>query len=289
MPYAKGAKRDSAEYLASKKSALDHPKIAPLLASATPLPQSIDLGPYCPPIFNQNLCGSCTAHSKSGLIVTACAAAGKPIPIIPSPRRLYIATRDRARSAATLPGDTLPDLTDSGATGEDVLNALALDGVAPMTDAPIDGYWTDCVPANVNDETGQFEALEESATRIITGESIISTTNLTIDQISDACAAALATKIPLWVLFFCDTAFENLAPGAAAQAPNQDDPNGGGHAVYLKGYTGSTGSRRFRIRNSWGVEWADQGEGDGSEAWLQAAWAIYLGDVAHISSTARAA
>lgn len=77
--------------------------------------------------------------------------------------------------------------------------------------------------------------------------------------------------------FFVDSAFFALTPGQVAPPPDQSDPRGGGHAVYLSGYsTDATGARTFVLTNSWGAGWCDQGRCLVSEAWLEAAWELWV-------------
>jgi hypothetical protein len=89
-------------------------------------------------------------------------------------------------------------------------------------------------------------------------------------------ALCIDSKIPVQVGFFCDSAFESLTPSQVAGAPNQNDPSGGGHAVYLYGYrTNAQGEFEFRLRNSWGNAWCDVGDCWVSTAWLLAAWELF--------------
>lgn len=273
--------QDAHRLLAAK----EHPAIAARLA-ADRLGHA-DLTAFEPPIFDQGPTLACTSHSMPGGIVTAFAAAGTPLkitsgakrgsPFIPSPRQLYAATRAIARARSIPSGLPLPALTDAGATLPDVVNAGALFGVSPMG-AALEGRVSDLAESNVNLEPDSA-ALEQAATRIITGEYLIAVD----DTVADVAAAALEAGLPVWVGFFADSAFESLPAGQIAGAPHEPDPNGGGHAVVLVGYQTMGGARVFTIRNSWGTGWGNAGRGLVSEAWLRAAWAAYPLQVARAS------
>lgn len=272
--FGKGAKRSHPDKLAKRKLAAEHPRITPLVASP---PASASCASYEPPRENQGQTGSCTAHSGSACMYTAVASiaaitkASSPLPFVPSPRELYAATRAIERAAATAPGAPLPLLTDSGAEPADVMSALAQFGVCPIQGQP-----TDVTTANVNDEP-DVDQLEAAATYLITGAY-----GINVDSSASAtCAAAIAAGYPIYVAFYCDTGFENWHPGDASYgATNQRDPNGGGHAVFIDAYTTNPdGSRTWRLVNSWGTSWGDNGTILVSDAFLQACWELWVADV----------
>jgi Papain family cysteine protease len=282
MAFSKGAKKSHPSKLANKKAATAHPVIAGILAAT--IPTSVDLATWEPARLNQGATGSCTAHSFSGSTSTSCRKAGKPIPFEPSPRETYATTRGLERAASTPAGQPVPLLTDSGAEPADVMNAGSTFGVAPMQGPTPDGrnsdIWseqdTTAKPANVNNEPDAAQ-LEQAGTTLVTGEYMITAG---ASNISDQVAAALAAGFPVYTCFFCDSAFEALTPGQVAQAPDQNDPNGGGHATYLSGYTtNSDGTRTFILSNSWGTSWCDNGRCLVSEAWLAQVWELYVIDV----------
>lgn len=282
MPYAKGAKPSHPSKLAAKKAAALHPAIAALLAAS--VPASVDLAPFEPPRLDQGQTGSCTAHSLSGSTSTACRKAGHQVGFEPSPRETYATTRGIERANSTPAGQPLPLLTDSGAEPADVFTACAQFGIAPMQGPTPDGrnsdVWSDAdtsaQPPNVNSEPDANQ-LQQAGTTLVTGEYAISPSDA---NISDQVAASLAAGFPVYVATFVDTAFEQLQPGQVAQPPNQNDPNGGGHAIYLSGYTTNPdGSRTFILTNSWGIGWCDNGRCLVSEAWLKACWELYVMDV----------
>ena len=284
MSFAKGARRSHPSKLASKKAAATHPVIAAILATTATIAESCDLAPYEPQRLDQGQSGSCTAHSFSGSISTACRKAGIVLGFKPSPRETYATTRGLERAATTAVGQPLPDLTDSGCEPADVMNAGATFGTSPMLGPTPDGRNSDIWTAqdttaqapNVNNEPDGNQ-LQTAGTSIITGEYTI---DATASNVSDIVAAAISAGFPVYTCFFCDSAFEALTVGQVAQAPNQNDPNGGGHATYLSGYTTNPdGTRTFILSNSWGTGWCDNGRCLVSEAWLKAVWEMYVMDV----------
>jgi hypothetical protein len=273
MNHGAGARRSHPAKLARAVMAHLHPDIAALLA--TTLPTGCSLSAWQPPVMDQGPTGSCTAHSLAGALSTACTKAGKPIGFVPSPREGYACTRAIERAAMTMPGVALPELTDSGAELADALASSANFGVCAIEAPTSDGRYSDVEPANVNAEPS-FAQLEAAATSLVTGAYRL---DLTAANASDVAAAALVAGFPLYVGFYVDSAFENMGPSDVAGAPNESDPNGGGHATYLCGYrTSASGAREFRLQNSWG-DWCDGGSCWVSVAWLRAAWEMWVCDV----------
>jgi C1A family cysteine protease len=61
-----------------------------------------------------------------------------------------------------------------------------------------------------------------------------------------------------------------------AGAPNQSDPQGGGHATLITGYrTNAAGLREWKLRNSWGASWCEAGYCWCSAEWLTAVWELH--------------
>lgn len=267
-----GARRSHPDKLARAKLADRHPGIAILLGQT--LPQEYDLEAWAPPIFDQGPTGSCTAHGLAGAVFTALAKAGTPLPWVPSPDGLYKCTRGIARANTTLPSGGLPEFTDGGAELADAIAAGAEWGIHQMGRRPSDGRNSDCDTPTINDEPN-LEKLEEAATTLVTGEYRI---DPQAGNASDLLAASLVGGFPLYDGFFVDGAFEALTPVQVAPAPNESDPNGGGHATYLGGYRTNLGKREFRLTNSWG-DWCDGGRCWVSEAWIRNTWEIWVCDV----------
>jgi hypothetical protein len=159
---------------------------------------------------------------------------------------------------------------DSGADLSDDAQALAKWGVAAIG-ALQPGRFSD-VPESTPFPEPILSQVEAAAKNLISGEYQISVDS----NAPNLCALALDAAIPIWVGFFVDSAFESLGPTGVAQPPNQSDPNGGGHAVYLSAYrTASDNSFEFLLQNSWGPNWANSGAVWVSSAWLKATWTLW--------------
>lgn len=245
-----------------------------LLGGAPAFPDEASLQQFEAPILDQGMTGSCTGHGTAQGIYVSFAAAGQPLPWVPSPAGIYTLGRciERARTGGG------GDLTDEGAMPADVMEGISRWGVRPIQAPTSDGRFSDVTPRDVNDEP-QLGDLETDALRLVVGEYRI---DETADDVVDQVCAAIAAGIPVGVGIFVDRAFENWMPGQPPiGAPNERDPEGGGHWVVLTAYTtDAKGSRVFRVVNSWGDTWADAGTALVSEAWAKKAFDLYVLDVA---------
>lgn len=272
MTFAKGCRPSAPHKLAARLDLREHPAVKARLAAhyegRVALPESVDLLPYEPPVFDQGSTSSCTAAATTAGVAVALAAAGSPLGFVPSQRELYAVTRAMERALAAPPGQPLPALTDSGAELADVYAALARYGVRPMLEQRTsDGRFYDVEIDHVNDEPS-FADLEASINRPIVGPYGIDPTD---PNAGDTMAAALASGIPIGTAGFVDTAFEQLSAEQIAGAPNLADPGGGGHALLVPGYRMVNGARQWKVRNSWGA-WCLGGYCWASEAWRTALW-----------------
>lgn len=273
MNYFGGARPSARAKLDARADVRTHHEVqARLMAHVNgnvKLQPSVDLAIYQPPIYDQGPTGSCTAHSGSGSVATAFSAAGMPLGFIPSPDLLYKITRALERAHATPAGHALPGLTDSGAELADVVAVLSRYGMKSMSAPTPDGRQSDVTLDGVNLEP-DLTALEMAGDHTIAGAYAIDTK---ASDASDVIAAALMSGIPVLVAFYVDSKFEQMGPNDVAGVPDESDPNGGGHAVYLSGYrTNAAGAREFRLTNSWGSAWCDVGRCWVSEAFINAMW-----------------
>lgn len=290
--YALAAKRSHPDKLAKTRAASSHPVIAAVIAAAAAAASS-GLLSSVPARLDQGQSGACTAHSLAAALATRCTFAKLPPSFVASPRELYSCTRAWERAASTPAGTTLAALTDSGAELADVVASVAVFGVSPMQGPTPDGrnsdVWTDAdiasipnaPPANVNnDPDGQ--QLEAAASDPLTGTYTI---DLTASNAVATGVATLQAGFPLYCGFFCDSAFQALTFGQVAQAPNQNDPNGGGHAIFLVDFRESTavpGTYEFLLVNSWNGWAGAVSSGDGmvwvSQAFYLAMWEAHVVD-----------
>lgn len=246
-----------------------------IVAQATPT-GAADLGPFLGPRYDQGQTGTCHAHSAVAAITCARNALGRGLPWVPSPLLLASNVYADVRSATTPASLPLAPLVDSGADLSDDATALATWGVGPIM-ALVAGRYSDVpddapgVPFPEPPDPKANPELTIAGENLIAGEYQIPVD----DDASRLCALALDAKIPIWLGFFCDSAFEELGPNAIAQPPNQSDPRGGGHAVYLSAYRSGPDGYEFRVENSWGPRWAAGGAVWASSAWLRACWMLW--------------
>ena len=107
--------------------ARDHLFSAPQI-SLTALPPSADLRSTCPPVYNQEQIGSCTANAIGAAFEFETTKQGLP-DFMPS--RLFIYYNERAMEGSIA--------TDSGAQIRDGVKSVAKLGVCPETEWPYDG------------------------------------------------------------------------------------------------------------------------------------------------------
>jgi hypothetical protein len=285
--FALAARRSDPAKLARTKPAASHPQIALALGAADA--GSNPLISYLPQRLNQGESGSCTAHAFAGAFATRAKFAGLPVSFVPSPREVYATTRAYERTLTTPAGQALPDLTDSGADLSNVIASVGVFGIAPIAAPTPDGRYSDiwtpadtsAQPSNVNLEP-DGEQLEQGAYDPLSGA-------YTIDPASDGAVqtanAALQAGYPLYCGFFCSNNFQELQFEQVAPAPDMNDPNGGGHAVFLVGSRTSptvSGTTELLLCNSWGAWCGALTPNDGmvwvSEAFFHAIWEIWVID-----------
>jgi hypothetical protein len=219
-------------------------------------------------VKDQGQVGSCVEHSGSGATESQFALDGDPLGFVPSEDIGYKGARsiDRARANPT---GGLPPLTDSGSMTTDYESWIATFGVAPRwRPSTPNGRNSDCDLDTVNDDI-DLAAVESAGTLLAPGPYAID------PRASDAEAlvqAALSANIVVRVDAFVDTSFEQWSAGSTPiPAPNENDPNGGGHAIYIVAWNVG----QYVIRNSWGTSWGASGDAIVSSAWIQAAWGLY--------------
>lgn len=241
--------------------------------SAAAPPASVDLSRFAPAVMDQGQTGSCEGHSTAGAIFTTLAAQGKPLPWVPSPAGIYTLARCIDRGASL----DAP-LQDVGTETPSVIHAIAEYGIRPIGELQF-GRYSDVseAPALLNAEP-QLDELEADAKTLAIGAyRITSAGSARETDVKLALAAGFAVRIDSFV----DTAFENWSAGDAPfGVPNESDPNGGGHALYILGYTPDY----YIVRNSWGQSWGNQGNIQVSHAFVQQAdvyaWHISLQEAA---------
>ena len=246
----------------------DHPDIthpdADLLLGAfgTSTPDSVDLEPFAPPVFDQNTTSSCTGHGTATAIQIA--LAGKSV-FIPSPRGIYAVGRAVSRRSP------IDALTDEGAMPDSVVRGISTWGVWPM--GPTGAAYSDVNARNVNVEPSLGE-LETASRSLVVGAHTIQPIG---DRRVEGARQALAAGYPVCVGVYVDTQFEKWKRGdPPVGTPNFTDPNGGSHWVCVVGYSTVGGVTIFKVRNSWGVEFGDGGNILGNEDFMRAAYQAFV-------------
>jgi len=225
--------------------------------NADKLPLTVDQSKFCTPIENQGNIGSCTANAGAGLYeYMEMRATGKFLDA--SRLFLYKATR-------LLMGQE--GIGDSGAYIRTTLKAIRMFGLPPeelypYTDDPkkFDAYpqahvWT----AGQNYKSVKQMRLDFSKDA-----------ELNINRIKEYVAKGFASEIGFTVFSSYSQAEKN---GGVFPYPYGNENIEGGHAVLIVGYDDNKVSTNikdptnkelkgaFKIRNSWGTTWGDQGYG----------------------------
>lgn len=256
MKYATGYKPDPASYqrepfhrLSSKLG------IAALPDSAfvTPLPLVMDQG------SGNFATSACTGHAVAVALYPT-------LGWLPSPSGLYGNGRALGRSSPSIP------LTDDGAEPNQVWRAASAFGVRLMRGPTSDGRFSDAEPATINDEP-KLGDLEEEGTSLIIGEYGITSTGG--QRVYDVCASVFANKAVTCAIAGGSDVFQNYSGGLLPVLSAPLD-----HYVCLVAFqTLSDGSKAFRIRNSWGRYWGEQGDCWISEDGLQELGDLVVADV----------
>ena len=220
-----------------------------------PTPDSVDRSALLPEVLNQGQQGSCTGHGVSEGIWAAMNAVA-PVER-PSPRWLY----DLGRAV-----DGTPLTEDAGSNVASVLHGAVGIGVVKNSDNP----YTDSVLYTPKSDWPEQERLAFDQ-RIVEGTARITATGAAL---VDACRAALAAGyLPVFGTDV-DNAFETL--GSHDVWPGCKGQSLGGHCMVLTGYQTVKVRTQFRIRNSWGLGWADNGSCWCDQDALAGFWDVWI-------------
>ena len=200
------------------------------LRPATPLPNTVDLRPLCPPVYDQGQLGSCTANGIAFAMQFERMRLGLPAMM---PSRLFIYYNERVVEGTVA--------SDSGAQIRDGIKVVASQGACSEAEWPYDvaQFATKPPPGDYAD------ALSDLALRY---ESI---DNTQVDDIR----ASLAAQRPVVLGFTVYESFESdaVAASGVVPMPGTDEQALGGHCVAAVGYNHA--ARTFLGRNSWGNGW----------------------------------
>lgn len=203
-----------------------------LALSAGTLPDSVDLRPQCPVVYNQGRLGSCTANALGSMIEFL--EIKEKLNDQYTPSRLFIYYYER------LIEHTIG--YDAGAALRDGMKVLVNLG------APHENLW----PYNISlfKETPPIACYNDAL-----NHKVVQYQRLTQDL--NSLKSCLADGFPFAFGF---TVYQNFEATDIAQNGIMHMPSGGtlgGHAVKAVGYDES--KQWFIVKNSWGVQWGDKG------------------------------
>ncbi len=225
--------------------ARDHIFTAPQIALAA-LPPSADLRSQCPPVYDQEQIGSCTANAIGAAFEFEVKKQGLA-DFMPS--RLFIYYNERAMEGHTG--------TDSGAQIRDGIKSVATLGVCPEPEWPYDGRpaLSDGGPFPPGDPAGE----QPPDTCYKDALSNRATTYSRVVQNLDQMRGCLAAGYPFVFGFTVYASFESqqVAQTGVVPMPAPGEQVLGGHAVLAVGYDDA--AQTFLVRNSWGTTWGQAG------------------------------
>lgn len=206
-------------------------------------------------IFDQGPTESCVGHRGSMAVQIALGAAKVLLPFVPSPRmgytnaRLYERKRDNQGK--------LPPLEDGGCQTSDYVRGLREIGIEAMT-GEVDGRFSDCSPANVNDEPSLSDLAVEGENLVV---GAYDATNKDLFTTLAVIQTSLKAGYPVGLDIVADTIFQRWGGGwgpntAPLTTCNTDDPTSGGHAILCtEMYVSTDGTVLLSGPNSWGEGW----------------------------------
>jgi len=212
------------------------------------LPQSVDLRPQCPPVYDQGQLGSCTANGIAGAIQYTALKTGYKWNFVPS--RLFIYYNERVIEGTVS--------SDSGANIRDGISSINTSGVCPESEAdgtapdwlwPYDiSQFTVKPPDKCYSDAVLHKSLKYEAVDLTNENQVLS---------------VLAGGYPIVFGFSVPSSFESqeVATSGILPQPGLFDSIIGGHCVMAVGYNlnlpqGSQGIVEWVLcRNSWGAGW----------------------------------
>jgi C1A family cysteine protease len=198
------------------------------------LPESVDLRPGCPPVYDQGQLGSCTANAIGGALEFAQIKEKKANPFTPS--RLFIYYNERVIEHTVD--------SDSGAQIRDGVKSVHKLGAPPETDWPYDiNQFATKPPEQAYTDATNYQAI------------LYQRVTPTLGQLK----GCLASGYPFVFGFTVYESFESqeMANTGHLGMPQSGEKQLGGHAVLAVGYEDS--SQTFIVRNSWGADWGIKG------------------------------
>ena len=203
-------------------------KMKPMKLRAAPLPNSVDLRPKMPPVYDQGQLGSCTANALCGAFEC----------VVPNymGSRLFLYYNERMLE------NTIPD--DKGAYLSDGIKCMEKYGICEESEWPYE-------PAKFAIKPSDKCYVDALTHRVVSATNIPDTLY--------GMKQSLAEGFPFVVGIMIFSSFEGnaVAETGMASMPNPWEECLGGHAVLVCGYDDE--KQLFTVRNSWGPNWGDKG------------------------------
>ena len=204
--------------------------------SSTSLPSKVDLTTYFPPIGDQGRLGTCVAWAVGYNTKTYLDGNAKKL----SPSQLSSTINQYSPSDLFFSIETSKRSCNSGTYFEYAFDVLINRGVNTLQNFPYNGSYCQNSAGNAN--TASPNRIKNF--RRIGGS---------VDEIK----GYLAQGVPVVLGAMVNREFQNLQGSGVLKGLNYSGDPGGGHAMVIAGYDDSRSA--FRIVNSWGTGWADNG------------------------------
>lgn len=215
----------------------DRQYVRPSHLLAVPLPDTWDMRPGMPGIYDQGSCGSCTGNGIAGAIEYR-----RRLQKLPDfvPSRLFIYWNERVIEGTTA--------SDAGAEIRDGITSVMQQG-ACSEDGSGPNVWSyDLDNLLVSPPQTCFDAAK---TNLVQDSANVDNTNV------DLIRSAIASGYPIPFGFTVYGGYENLPSDSIVPMPDTISVPLGGHCNLLCGYDHP--NRLFLSRNSWGKNWGLSG------------------------------
>jgi C1A family cysteine protease len=197
------------------------------------LPESVDLRPLCPAVYDQGNLGSCTANAIGAAIEYNQMQTGKQSFV---PSRLFIYYNERVLEGSIK--------QDAGAMIRNGIKTVVRLG------APPEEVWP-------YDESAAFAQPHPDA--YAAAKLDLVTVYSRVGQTLPLMQACLVEGFPIVFRYTCFPSMDHTWDDGVIPMPGPTEPEDGGHCMLVVGYNNA--NRTFLVRNSWGTVWGQQGYG----------------------------